>query len=94
MDISASLGSYVVEQVYLTDNENHYCYDFYDSAIERRMVFENFEAFKSYAASLNPYELFIDKYSKFRLAHQLLVGQTGSGKTYALHGYVLQMLLN
>ncbi len=93
MDISASLGSYVVEQVYLTDNENHYCYDFYDSAIERRMVFENFEAFKSYAASLNPYELFIDKYSKFRLAHQLLVGQTGSGKTYALHGYVLQMLL-
>lgn len=93
IDISASLGNYVVEQVYLTANENHYCFDFYDSSIERRLTFENIETFKSYALSFKPYELFVDKYTRFKLTHQLLAGQTGSGKTYALHSYVLQMIL-
>ncbi|MDE7446253.1 MAG: hypothetical protein K2N15_11230 [Lachnospiraceae bacterium] len=93
IDISASLGRYVVEQVYLTEDENHYRFDFYDSTLERRLVFRSFEAFRAYSGSLGPYELFVDTYTRLTLTHQLLVGQTGSGKSYALHGYLLQMLL-
>lgn len=93
IDISPSLGGYVVEQVYLTDNENHYYFDFYDSSLERRLVFDSLEGFKAYSDSIGQYELFIDNYTRLPLTHQLLVGQTGSGKSYALHGYLLQMLL-
>lgn len=93
MDISPSLGRYVVEQVYLSDDENYYRFDFYDSSLERRLVFDSFKAFKSHSASLGNYELFIDSYTNLTLTHQLIVGQTGSGKSYALHGYLLQMLL-
>ena len=46
LDISPSLGRYVVEQVYLTDDANHYRFDFYDASLERRLVFGSFEAFK------------------------------------------------
>lgn len=91
IDISPSLGGYVVEQAYLSDDENHYCYDFYDSTLERRQAFKSFQEFKGYSDSLGQYELFIDRYTKLPLIHQLLAGQTGSGKTYALHGYILQM---
>lgn len=93
IDISASLGRYVIEQVYLTRDANHYRFDFYDSALNRRLVFGSFKAFQAYSGSLNAYELFVDKYTRLSLTHQLLVGQTGSGKSYALHGYLLQMLL-
>ena len=93
IDISSSLGGYVVEQVYLTDNENRYCFDFYDSSLERRMVFGSFKEFQAYSDSVGQYELFVDKYTTLPLTHQLLVGQTGCGKSYALHGYLLQMLL-
>lgn len=93
LDISPSLGRYVVEQVYLTDDANHYRFDFYDSSLERRLVFGSFEAFKAHSDSLGKYELFIDSCTSLALTHQLIAGQTGSGKTYALHGYLLQMLL-
>lgn len=93
VDISPSLGGYVVEQVYLTDTENHYRYDFYDSSMERRLVFNNFEAFETYCKSLETYELFIDRFTQLTLTHQLIVGQTGSGKSYALYNYLLQMIL-
>ena len=93
LDISPSLGRYVVEQVYLTDNRNHYRFDFYDSSLERRLVFDSFETFKAHSSLLGKYELFIDSYTNLTLTHQLIVGQTGSGKSYALHGYLLQMLL-
>ena len=93
VDISPSLGGYVVEQVYLSDDENHYCFDFYDSSLNRRLVFGSFEEFKARSDSVGEYELFVDKYTELTLTHQLLVGQTGSGKSYALHGYLLQMFL-
>lgn len=93
LDISPSLGRYVVEQVYLTDDENHYRFDFYDSSLERRLVFDSFEAFKAHSDLQGKYNLFIDSYTNLTLTHQLIVGQTGSGKSYALHGYLLQMLL-
>lgn len=93
LDISPSLGRYAVEQVYLTDDKNRYRFDFYDALLERRLLFDDFNAFKEYSRRLNPYTLFIDKYTELTLTHQLLVGQTGSGKSYALHGYLLQMLL-
>lgn len=93
LDISPAMGRYVVEQVYLTDDANHYRFDFYDSSLERRLVFDSFEAFKAHSGLLGKYELFIDSYTNLTLTHQLIAGQTGSGKSYALHGYLLQMLL-
>ena len=56
-------------------------------------MFDSFQAFKAHSDSLGNYELFIDSYTNLPLTHQLIVGQTGSGKSYALHGYLLQMLL-
>lgn len=91
LDISPSLGKYVVEQTYLTDDTNHYRFDIYDASFERRLVFNSFEEFKTYSDSQGTYTLFIDSCTSLTLIHQLIVGQTGSGKTYALHGYLLQM---
>ncbi len=93
IDLSPSLGEYVVEQAYLTDDENHYYFVFYDSSLERRLTFGSFQAFRAYARQTDDYNLFVDQYTELTLTHQLLVGQTGSGKSYALHGYILQMLL-
>uniref|UniRef100_UPI0013DE0BD4 FtsK/SpoIIIE domain-containing protein n=1 Tax=Mediterraneibacter glycyrrhizinilyticus TaxID=342942 RepID=UPI0013DE0BD4 len=92
IDISSALGGYVVEQVYLTDNEDHYYYEFYDAHYEKRLVFQSFGEFQEYSDSTGDYELFIDRDTTLSLTHQLLVGQTGSGKSYALFGYILQML--
>ena len=86
IDISSALGGYVVEQAYLTDNEDHYYYEFYDAHYDKRLEFQE------YSDSLGDYELFIDRDTTLPLTHQLLVGQTGSGKSYALFGYILQML--
>ena len=92
-DLSPALGEYVVEQAYLSDDGNHHCFDFYDSSLERRLSFGSFRQFREYAGQTGDYELFVDRYTKLALTHQLLAGQTGSGKSYALHGYILQMLL-
>lgn len=93
-DISPALGDYVVEQIYLTKNQNHYFFDFYDATREQRFKFNSYEEFRKYAVKAGAYELFVDRYTKkLPLAHHLMVGQTGSGKTYALHGLLLQMLL-
>lgn len=93
IDISPALSGYVVEQIYLSDDENSYRYDIYDSSIVRKQYFRNLSDFRTYSNTLNDYELFIDANTKLPLTHQLLVGQTGSGKTYALHVYLLQMLM-
>lgn len=92
-DISAALGRYVMEQIYLKDNGNHYYFDFYDASIDRRLVFNNFKSFKKYSDAIETYELFVDSRTRLPLTHQLIVGQTGSGKSYALHGLLLQMSL-
>ena len=92
-DISAALGRYVVEQIYLKDDGNYYYFDFYDSSIDRRLVFNNFNSFKKYSDAIETYELFVDVRTRLPLTHHLIVGQTGSGKSYALHGFLLQMSL-
>lgn len=92
-DISAAIGRYVVEQIYLSDNSNYYQFDFYDATIDRRLVFDNFHFFNKYSNAMDEYELFIDTRTRLPLTHHLIVGQTGSGKTYALHGLLMQMLL-
>ncbi len=93
LDISPSLGRYAVEQVCLTDDANHYRFDFYDASLERRLVFDSFEAFKVYSGLQGEYWLFIDSYTSLPLTHLLIAGQTGSGKSYALHNFLLQMRL-
>lgn len=92
-DISAAIGRYVVEQIYLSDNSNYYQFDFYDATINRRLVFDNFHFFNKYSNAMDEYELFIDTRTRLPLTHHLIVGQTGSGKTYALHGLLMQMFL-
>lgn len=92
-DISAALGNYVVEQVYLTDDGNCYYFEFYDSSVLRRFVFDDFETFKAHSRRTDNYKLFIDQLTVLPLTHHLIVGQTGSGKTYALHGLLMQMIM-
>lgn len=92
IDISSALGGYVVEQAYLTDNEEHYYYEFYDAHYDKQLIFDSYGEFQVYSDSVGDYDLFIDKDTALPLTHQLLVGQTGSGKSYALLGYILQML--
>lgn len=92
IDISSALGKYVVEQAYLTDDAEHYYFDFYDARYDKRLVFHSFGEFQEYSDSLGDYELFVDRDTALSLTHQLLVGQTGSGKSYALFGYILQMI--
>lgn len=92
IDISSALGGYVVEQAYLTDDKEHYYFEFYDAHYDKRLVFNSFEEFQEYSDSVGNYEIFIDNDTSLPLTHQLLVGQTGSGKSYALFGYILQML--
>lgn len=92
IDVSSALGRYVVEQVYLTDNEDHYYYEFYDAHYDKRLVFQSYGEFQEYSESVGDYELFVDRDTILTLTHHLLVGQTGSGKSYALFGSILQML--
>ena len=55
IDISSALGGYVVEQAYLTDDAEHYYFDFYDARYDKRLVFHNFGEFKAYSDSVGDY---------------------------------------
>jgi len=93
VNISSALGNFIVDQQYLSDNQNEYTFEISDSRAQKQMVFDSANEFTKYSKqNCNDYELFIDETSKIKLHHLLLVGQTGSGKTYALYSLILQML--
>lgn len=93
LNISSGLGSYIVEQQFLTNDENFYRFEFIDGSVDKQLVFNDYAHFLSYCTQCGDYELFIDAFSKnLFLHHTLLAGQTGSGKSYALQVLILQML--
>lgn len=93
LKITSALKNYVVEQVYLSNDENYYLYDLYDSSIERRITFKNLGEFKEYVNLQEQYDIFIDSNVSVPISHTLLVGATRSGKSYGLMCYVLQFLI-
>lgn len=92
INLSSALGPYVVEQQYLSDNENWYIYEVENSKADCQLVFQSYEEFSGYCKGQKDYTLFIDKRTSVPLSSLLLVGQTGSGKTYALYSLILQLL--
>lgn len=92
INLSSALGPYVVEQQYLSDDENWYIYEVENSKADCQLVFQSYEEFSGYCKGQKDYTLFIDKRTSVPLSSLLLVGQTGSGKTYALYSLILQLL--
>ena len=92
IQLSSSLGRYIVENSYLSSDENYYCFDFFDANINRQLKFDSIKGFLQYSNNLDDNKLFIDSISQVQLHHTLIVGQTGSGKTYALYSLLLQMI--
>lgn len=90
--LSAALGKFVVERHYQADDGNAYIYELVDGAVSFKMEFSDYSEFQKYNATINPYQLFLDKRSRVKLQHTLVVGQTGSGKTVELYNLILQML--
>lgn len=92
VNISFALNNFVVDVAYLSNDENYYIFEIYDSTIDRQFKFESLDAFRNQSAQMDDYTLFIDKSISISLYGTLLVGMTGSGKTYALYSLILQML--
>lgn len=92
VNVSFALNNYIVDRSHLSNNENFYIFEIYDSNIDRQFKFSSFNAFKNQSTAINDYTLFIDKSISISLYGTLLVGMTGSGKTYALYSLILQML--
>ena len=92
LNLSSALGSFIVEQHYLSDSENEYIYEISDSRIDRQEVFNSYEQFIEYCKLADVYELLIDRNSKITLHHILLVASTGSGKSYLIYSWILQIL--
>ncbi|MHA3065950.1 FtsK/SpoIIIE domain-containing protein [Lacticaseibacillus saniviri] len=92
VQLSSALKNYVVERQYLTKVQNEYCFELYDSAIERQQAFTTTAAFLANCRELPDDVLYVDQVTSLRLFHLLIVGQTGSGKTYALYSLLLQVI--
>lgn len=92
VNISSALGRYRVSQSYLSDDENFWIYDFEDSRIDQRLVFNSYKQFVDYAKSVGDYKIMTNARYTLPLASTLLTGTTGSGKTYAAYSVIMEML--
>lgn len=92
VNISFALNNFIVDRAYLSNNENYYVFEIYDSNIDQQLKFNDLCDLKSHISQVDDYTLVIDKSISISLYRTLLVGQTGSGKTYALYSLILQML--
>lgn len=93
IDISASLGGYVVEDRYFSNNKDWLICHCIDMSVDFGYKFASFSAFKAQVAHEDKYHIMVDQRLTYKLHHSLIVGQTGSGKSYALYSIVLQGLL-
>lgn len=92
VSISFALNNFIVDRAYLSNNENYYVFEIYDSNIDQQLKINGLCELKSQTSQVDDYTLIIDKSTSISLYGTLLVGQTGSGKTYALYSLILQML--
>ena len=93
VDLSSAIGRYRVVQTYATDDHNFWVYDFEDSYIDQRLVFDSFTDFAAYAKHCGDYKIMTNARYTLPLASMLITGTTGSGKTYAAYSVIMQMLL-
>lgn len=92
VNLSPAIGRYRIVQAYATDDNNYWVYDFEDSRIDQRLVFDSYEDFARYAKQLGDYKIMTNARYALPLASGLITGTTGSGKTYAAYSIILQML--
>lgn len=92
VSISYALNHFIVDRAYLSNDENYYIFEIYDSNIDQQLIFNGLCELKRHISQVDDYTLVIDKSISISLYGTLLVGQTGSGKTYALYSLILQML--
>jgi len=92
VNISFALNNFIVERAYLSNNENYYVFEIYNSNTDQQLKFGSLDELQKQSVQVDDYTLFIDKSISISLYGTLLVGMTGSGKTYALYSLILQML--
>ena len=90
LDISASLGRYIVDTSYMTDDQSFFIYELDDPTKNRRFIFSSLKELKD--VQIDKYRIPVDKKLSFELCHNLCVGSTGSGKSYWLYYYVIALL--
>lgn len=93
VDLSSAIGRYRIVQTYTTDDLNYWVYDFEDSSIDQRLIFDSFSDFAAYAKGCGDYKIMTNARYTLPLASMLITGTTGSGKTYAAYSIIMQMLL-
>ncbi|MCL1702429.1 FtsK/SpoIIIE domain-containing protein [Lysinibacillus sp. Bpr_S20] len=92
VNISFALNNFIVDRAYLSNNENYYVFEIYNSNTDQQLKFNSLYELQKQSVQVDDYTLFIDKSISISLYGTLLVGMTGSGKTYALYSLILQML--
>ncbi len=92
VNLSPAIGRYRIMQAYTTDDGNYWVYDFEDSSIDQRLVFDSYESFSAYCRQAGDYMITANAKYTLPLASMLISGTTGSGKTYAAYSVIMQML--
>lgn len=93
IDISASLGNFIVDSQYLTSDLNWLVVNVVDSDIEQ-LEFKKPADFIKYVDSKSDNDsILIDQKNVIPMGHLLLSGKTGSGKSYAIFSVLLQLVV-
>lgn len=90
--IGSALGDYIVENDYISKDNNYYVYELVNvKTMNLQNEFKTYEEYKNWCLSdVNQYQLKIDDRLTLDFGHFLIVGRTGSGKTYGLYHLLLQ----
>lgn len=95
IDIESVLSEWRQVDVYREINNNEICFEVEKKGINKKLVFESEEDFKSYCYQFSDeYTFFIDKNNtKIPLQHFSIFAETGAGKTISLITILRQLLL-
>lgn len=92
LNLSPVIGRYRIMQAYITDDGNYWVYEFEDSRLDHRLIFNSYEKFVFACQQAGDYKITANGKYTLPLASMLLSGTTGSGKTYAAYSIIMQML--
>ena len=84
INISSALGSYIIDDKNIDEEENWIIYNLIDARIDTRLYFASFKDFCSYYKRVRGMVFNIDERTLIGLTHFLITGITGQGKTYFL----------
>ena len=94
LDFSAGVLNYTVEDSYFSIDENWLILELHDFTRSRRLVFDDFNDFKSEIKKVPKNQLLIDQNLTIKNQHCLIVGRTGSGKSYFLETLIAEWLIH